>query len=56
MNPNQFAKFAWATLMVNFAVILWGAFVRATGSGPAAAAIGRSAMAKWCRVLRRWKR
>ena len=33
MNPNQFAKFAWATLMVNFAVILWGAFVRATGSG-----------------------
>jgi cytochrome c oxidase assembly protein subunit 15 len=27
------ARFAWATLSVNVAVVLWGAFVRATGSG-----------------------
>jgi len=29
----RFARFAWATLVFNFFVILWGAFVRATGSG-----------------------
>ena len=29
----RYATFAWATLGVNLAVILWGAFVRATGSG-----------------------
>jgi len=27
------ARFAWATLYFNVAVVLWGAFVRATGSG-----------------------
>jgi cytochrome c oxidase assembly protein subunit 15 len=27
------ARFAWTTLYWNFAVILWGAYVRATGSG-----------------------
>ena len=30
---KRLARFAWATLGVNLAVILWGAFVRATGSG-----------------------
>lgn len=30
---NRFAAFAWAVLVVNIAVILWGAYVRATGSG-----------------------
>lgn len=29
----RFRRYAWATLGVNLAVILWGAFVRATGSG-----------------------
>jgi heme A synthase len=28
-----FARFAWAVLIYNIAVVLWGAFVRATGSG-----------------------
>jgi heme A synthase len=27
------ARFAWATLVCNVAVVLWGAYVRATGSG-----------------------
>src|SRR5262249_935120 len=27
------ARFAWATLWCNVAVVLWGAYVRATGSG-----------------------
>ncbi|MCW5851876.1 MAG: COX15/CtaA family protein [Anaerolineae bacterium] len=30
---NRFAKYAWAVLAYNVLVILWGAFVRATGSG-----------------------
>jgi heme A synthase len=30
---TRFAKFAWLTLGYNVLVILWGAFVRATGSG-----------------------
>jgi len=30
---TPFAKFAWSVLLVNIFVILWGAFVRATGSG-----------------------
>jgi len=30
---SRFAKYAWITLSYNFLVILWGAFVRATGSG-----------------------
>jgi heme A synthase len=29
----QFARFAWSVLVYNLAVILWGALVRATGSG-----------------------
>lgn len=30
---NGYAKFAWGTLLLNVLVILWGAVVRATGSG-----------------------
>jgi cytochrome c oxidase assembly protein subunit 15 len=30
---SKVARFAWATLCFNVAVVLWGAFVRATGSG-----------------------
>ena len=30
---SRFAKYTWITLVTNFGVILWGAFVRATGSG-----------------------
>ena len=30
---SRLAKFAWATLAVNIAVVIYGAFVRATGSG-----------------------
>lgn len=33
MKLNAFAKFAWATLGWNVLVVLWGAYVRATGSG-----------------------
>jgi len=33
MKLTRFAKYAWAVLAVNILVILWGAFVRATGSG-----------------------
>ena len=32
-GASRYARFAWATLGVNLAVILWGAFVRASGSG-----------------------
>lgn len=32
-NPAPLARFAWATLACNVAVVLWGAYVRATGSG-----------------------
>ena len=35
-SPGQtrpLARFAWATLCCNVAVVLWGAYVRATGSG-----------------------
>ena len=31
--PRRFATFAWGVLVYNVAVILWGALVRATGSG-----------------------
>jgi heme A synthase len=31
-NP-RFARYAWGVLTYNLAVVLWGAFVRATGSG-----------------------
>lgn len=33
MTLNNYAKFAWTTLVVNVFVVVWGAFVRATGSG-----------------------
>lgn len=33
MQLSRFAKFAWAVLAWNVLVVLWGAFVRATGSG-----------------------
>ncbi|HSB65538.1 MAG TPA: COX15/CtaA family protein [Anaerolineales bacterium] len=33
MNLSRFAKFSWGVLFFNILVILWGAFVRATGSG-----------------------
>jgi heme A synthase len=33
MRLNRFAKYAWFVLAFNLGVILWGAFVRATGSG-----------------------
>lgn len=33
MQSNRYAAFAWTTLGVNVLVIIWGAYVRATGSG-----------------------
>lgn len=33
MKLNRYAKFAWLVLIYNIVVILWGAYVRATGSG-----------------------
>src|SRR6185295_17174384 len=30
---DRFARYAWTTLFYNVAVILWGAIVRASGSG-----------------------
>lgn len=33
LTLNRFAKFAWGVLAFNVLVIIWGAFVRATGSG-----------------------
>ena len=30
---SGFSRYAWATLAYNFLVVVWGAFVRATGSG-----------------------
>jgi heme A synthase len=33
MKLDRFAKYAWFVLAFNLAVILWGAFVRASGSG-----------------------
>lgn len=33
MTLNRFAKFAWAVLAYNIFVVLWGTYVRATGSG-----------------------
>lgn len=32
-HMSRLAKFAWATLVVNVAVVIYGAFVRASGSG-----------------------
>lgn len=33
MKFNRFATYAWGALLYNILVILWGAYVRATGSG-----------------------
>src|SRR2546430_1306785 len=33
MRRSRFTLFAWSVLGYNLAVILWGAYVRATGSG-----------------------
>lgn len=33
MQLNRFAKYGWTVLVYNLGVILWGAYVRATGSG-----------------------
>lgn len=33
MNPERYARFSWLVVATNLAVILWGAYVRATGSG-----------------------
>src|SRR5262245_55555051 len=33
VQMDRFARYAWTTLAYNLAVILWGATVRATGSG-----------------------
>jgi protoheme IX farnesyltransferase len=33
MKKDKFAKYAWAVLAYNVLVIIWGAFVRASGSG-----------------------
>ncbi len=33
MKQNRFSKFAWGVLAFNMAVVVWGAYVRATGSG-----------------------
>jgi cytochrome c oxidase assembly protein subunit 15 len=30
---SRFSKYAWSTLAYNFVVVLWGAYVRASGSG-----------------------
>jgi len=32
-SPRTFARYAWSVLAFNLAVVLWGAFVRATGAG-----------------------
>ena len=33
MKLSRFARYAWGVLAYNIAVVLWGAYVRATGSG-----------------------
>ncbi len=33
MSSNHFTRFGWGVLAYNLAVIVWGAYVRATGSG-----------------------
>ena len=33
MSDNRFARLAWATVVVNLLVIVWGAYVRASFSG-----------------------
>jgi heme A synthase len=33
MKSSRYATFAWVTLGINILVIIWGAYVRATGSG-----------------------
>jgi hypothetical protein len=54
---SRFTRYAWVVLGYNLVVILWGAFVRASGSGLAQAAvpIGRYAMVRLFRVRPRLK-
>jgi len=33
MSANRFVRYAWGVVIYNLAVIVWGAYVRATGSG-----------------------
>ncbi|MEZ4640810.1 MAG: COX15/CtaA family protein [Caldilineaceae bacterium] len=33
MKLNALAKYSWGVLFYNLLVIMWGAYVRATGSG-----------------------
>ncbi len=33
MNRDRFTRYAWGVIVANLVVILWGAFVRGTGSG-----------------------
>ncbi len=33
MNAKRFVRYAWGVVVYNLAVIVWGAYVRATGSG-----------------------
>ncbi|HLL47166.1 MAG TPA: COX15/CtaA family protein, partial [Longimicrobiaceae bacterium] len=33
MKLTGYAKYAWGVLLYNLAVVAWGAYVRATGSG-----------------------
>ena len=33
VNPGRFVRYAWTVLGYNIAVIMWGAYVRASGSG-----------------------
>ena len=33
ISARRFARYAWSVLAFNVAVVLWGAFVRATGAG-----------------------
>lgn len=33
MKLSKFAKYAWFVLVFNVAVVIWGAYVRVTGSG-----------------------
>jgi hypothetical protein len=40
--------FAWFVVAYHIAVILWGAYVRVSGSGAGAAAVGLCVMARSC--------
>ena len=40
MKLSRLAIYAWGVLILNLGVILWGAFVRASGSGAGCAGSG----------------